>query len=144
MTNKEAIEELRDIYKEIDDVFIFTGDKKIEALDLAIKALEERTQGEWELHGMIYYCSVCGHECGESGDNFCGNCGAEMRSEPCSHDCDQCEHGVPIDGQFYDDGTPIKECSIRPKEQSEQEAKQYSLGYQDGFLDAKKMFGGDT
>lgn len=39
MTNKEAIEELRDIYKEIDDVFIFTGDKKIEALDLAIKAL---------------------------------------------------------------------------------------------------------
>lgn len=40
MTNKEAIKELRDIYKEIDDVFIFTGDKKIEALDLAIKALE--------------------------------------------------------------------------------------------------------
>lgn len=39
MTNREAIEELRDIYKEIDDVFIFTGDKKIEALDLAIKAL---------------------------------------------------------------------------------------------------------
>ena len=40
MTNREAIEELRDIYKEIDDVFIFTGDKKIEALDLAIKALD--------------------------------------------------------------------------------------------------------
>lgn len=38
-----------------------------------------RTQGEWKLHGMIYYCSVCGHECGESGDNFCGNCGADMR-----------------------------------------------------------------
>ena len=39
----------------------------------------ERPQGEWELHGMIYYCSECGHYCGESGDNFCGNCGADMR-----------------------------------------------------------------
>ncbi len=38
-----------------------------------------RPQGEWELHGMIYYCSNCGHYCGESGDNFCGNCGADMR-----------------------------------------------------------------
>lgn len=42
---------------------------------------EERPQGEWELHGMIYYCSECGHDCGESGDNFCGNCGADMRGE---------------------------------------------------------------
>lgn len=39
----------------------------------------KRPQGEWELHGMIYYCSECGHDCGESGDNFCGNCGADMR-----------------------------------------------------------------
>lgn len=39
-----------------------------------------RPQGEWELHGMIYYCSECGHDCGESGDNFCGNCGADMRN----------------------------------------------------------------
>lgn len=39
----------------------------------------ERPHGEWQLHGMIYYCSECGHECGESGDNFCGNCGADMR-----------------------------------------------------------------
>ena len=40
-----------------------------------------RPQGEWQLHGMIYYCSECGHECGESSDNFCGNCGADMRGE---------------------------------------------------------------
>lgn len=39
----------------------------------------KRPQGEWKLHGMIYYCSECGHECGESGDNYCGNCGADMR-----------------------------------------------------------------
>ena len=38
-----------------------------------------RPKGEWKLHGMIYYCSECGHDCGESGDNFCGNCGADMR-----------------------------------------------------------------
>lgn len=43
------------------------------------KKVLERPQGEWQLHGMIYYCSECGHECGESGDNFCGNCGADMR-----------------------------------------------------------------
>ena len=46
-----------------------------------LKGKEERPQGEWQLHGMIYYCSECGHECGESGDNFCGNCGADMRGE---------------------------------------------------------------
>lgn len=47
--------------------------------DLCLRASRERPQGEWQLHGMIYYCSVCGHECGESGDNFCGNCGADMK-----------------------------------------------------------------
>lgn len=44
MTNEEAIKVLREIYnKEVDDVFIFIGAKKIEALDLAIKALEDVT-----------------------------------------------------------------------------------------------------
>lgn len=43
--------------------------------------VEERPTGEWILHGMIYYCSNCGHDCGESGDNFCGNCGAKMKGE---------------------------------------------------------------
>lgn len=51
---------------------------RISAL-LYLALTEERPQGEWELHGMIYYCSKCGHYCGESGDNFCGNCGADMR-----------------------------------------------------------------
>ena len=40
---------------------------------------EERPKGKWNLYGMIYYCSECGHDCGESGDNYCGNCGADMR-----------------------------------------------------------------
>ena len=68
MTNKEAIGELQDIYKEIDygrDFFIFTGDRKMEALDLAIKALKEFKQGEWimqrhDLDGCFYTCSNCG------------------------------------------------------------------------------------
>ena len=39
----------------------------------------ERPQGEWKLHGMIYYCSECGHDYEQGGNNFCGNCGAEMK-----------------------------------------------------------------
>ena len=75
--------------------------------------------------------------------DFLALCESE-EEKVCQDNCDKCENGVPIDGQYYDDGTPICECSIRPTEQSEQESKQYALGYQDGFLDAKKMFGGDT
>lgn len=41
--------------------------------------VEERKQGEWKLHGMIYYCSECGHDYEQGGNNFCGNCGADMR-----------------------------------------------------------------
>ena len=40
-----------------------------------------RPQGEWELAGMIYYCSECGHYCEQGGNNFCGNCGADMRTK---------------------------------------------------------------
>ena len=89
MTNKEAIAELRDIYKEIDDVFIFTGDKKIEALDLAIEALRDSPRGEWlnvakltcqEYNGREYgECSIC-HKVREA-ENFCPHCGADMRGE---------------------------------------------------------------
>lgn len=47
------------------------------------KEMTARPQGEWKLHGMIYYCSVCGHDYEQGGNNFCGNCGADMRG-----DCD--------------------------------------------------------
>lgn len=40
---------------------------------------EQRPQGEWKLHGMIYYCSECGHDYEQGGNNFCGNCGARMK-----------------------------------------------------------------
>lgn len=55
----------------------WTEEMPIYIKDAMLEAL--RPQGEWQLHGMIYYCSECGHECGESGDNFCGNCGADMK-----------------------------------------------------------------
>lgn len=68
-----------------------------EALDLAIKALEERPQGEWIKDCDSCDCSNCYNSgarftrkdcsgicsnCGElqcCTDNFCPNCGADMR-----------------------------------------------------------------
>ena len=46
---------------------------------LPLMDLRPRPQGEWKLHGMIYYCSVCGHDYEQGGNNFCGNCGAKMK-----------------------------------------------------------------
>jgi len=40
----------------------------------------ERPQGEWKLHRMIYYCSECSRGV-ENQENFCPNCGADMRKE---------------------------------------------------------------
>lgn len=75
MTCKEAIEKLKEI-------LFMTGYK--EALELAIKALEERPQGEWidtgeklENYGKWYRCSNCEHT--DYYGNFCPNCGADMR-----------------------------------------------------------------
>lgn len=84
MTNKEAIKILNqqkypypEHYKDIE---VNT------ALDLAIKALEDRPQGEWvykefdEETGIrnSYFCSKCGYPQGQVYINFCGNCGADM------------------------------------------------------------------
>ena len=73
MTNSEAISNLNHIYG------IVSPDIQ-RSLDVAFKAMK-RPQGEWKLHGMIYYCSVCGHDYEQGGNNFCGNCGAEMRGD---------------------------------------------------------------
>lgn len=37
----------------------------------------------------------------------------EIGSFECNGKCDSCELGVPIDGQYYDDGTPIHECGYK-------------------------------
>lgn len=70
MTNKEAIA-------------VFKGFKFLpreqNAVDLAIKALEERPQGEWiKTDGNSFECSVC-HRLFDFDDNYCGYCGANMQ-----------------------------------------------------------------
>lgn len=75
----------KQIYELIDNaqaVETYTSEdivKYVSATEDLVRKKLERPKGKWELHGMIYYCSECGHDCGESGDNFCGNCGADMR-----------------------------------------------------------------
>jgi hypothetical protein len=46
---------------------------------LPLMDLRPRPKGEWKLHGMIWYCSNCGKDCEQGGNNFCGNCGAKMK-----------------------------------------------------------------
>lgn len=88
MTNKEALEILKtewDINAEIFDTNFH------EALELAIKVLEERPQGEWKHNNFDeHYCNKCGHYAlwSEEADgyyevqsNFCPNCGADMREK---------------------------------------------------------------
>ena len=95
MTNKEAISELEIMLKGCD------YDEQFEALDLAIKALEERPQGEWvvdgtmyrggEVSSITYRCSLCRRritwiniESGKTNEEFLQeypfcHCGADMR-----------------------------------------------------------------
>ena len=70
MTNKEAIANLNHIYG------IVSPDIQ-RSLDLAIKALEERPQGEWKCAGLVF-CNQCGRSHGTHKTNFCPNCGAKM------------------------------------------------------------------
>ena len=73
-----------------------------EALELAIKALEEKVKNE--KYGSELARIVAEHEEVMS---------REIGSFECDGKCDSCELGVPIDGQFYDDGTPIHECGYK-------------------------------
>lgn len=91
MTRSEAIEHLETIA-----IYSFQDgytDEARQALDMAIKALEEpeRKTGRWinaypdiEPNPMFMYgiCSVCGCEQAISNKlNFCPDCGADMRGE---------------------------------------------------------------
>lgn len=77
MTKKEAISNLNQIYG-------FVSSDIQQSLDLAIKALEERPQGEWidqdfdDLKISDYRCNQCGHYQDDI-TNFCPNCGAKMQ-----------------------------------------------------------------
>ena len=85
MTNKEAIERLKWAKLRIDNATY--SPETLEALDLAIKALEGRPQGEWIDYSNEGYveCPFCGSatNCEDNKDelHYCWNCGAEMRQE---------------------------------------------------------------
>jgi len=94
MTNREAIERLQrckrnlKLGKVIGAVSEESADERIEAYDLAIKALEERPQGEWKeitkgIDSNTYECPFCGRliNCDKPRLKlypFC-HCGADMR-----------------------------------------------------------------
>ena len=107
MTNKEAIKILRPLFEQCKGTnrcigyieHYFTKHEEM-ALDLAIKALEERPQGEWIEDSYVgFRCSECAHVAVEytvitkfpdgskvkGGDYnltpYCPNCGADMRGE---------------------------------------------------------------
>lgn len=87
MTNKEAIAILSPLVEQCKGTdgclgyieHYFSKDEET-ALDLAIKALEERPTGHWEKTGPnVYHCSHCGCVDSIGFANFCWLCGADMR-----------------------------------------------------------------
>lgn len=83
MTNKEAIKVLSALWSYKDPHYSETEIR--EALDLAIKALEARTQGEWiPIYPLTDKCSLCNGEALDFNDypyrsKFCPHCGAKMK-----------------------------------------------------------------
>ena len=98
MTREEAIDHLSVIAERMDDKgrMIYVGDVALEAVDMAIEALQERKVGKWigdngkevflDEFGNTEHsstCSVCGDwlvgsdEYGCRG-RYCPNCGARM------------------------------------------------------------------
>lgn len=78
MTNNEAIKNLEAIKKQFNK-YGFTH-----AIDIAIKALEDRPQGEWlpnytsQFRDPGRQCSLCGKVV-EFSENYCPKCGAYMK-----------------------------------------------------------------
>jgi len=89
MTREKAIitlEHYLDYWKMISDEEAFPIDDDIEALQMAIKALQEQKTGKW-IGGELGFCTCCGHE-GCASDiwdrctyTFCPNCGAYLEVE---------------------------------------------------------------
>ena len=84
MTNQEAIVWLKETKKHYGEYH----EKADEALDIAIKALEERPQGEWIIDGHHIRCNRCNeYICNTDREgniipnNFCPNCGAKMKQD---------------------------------------------------------------
>lgn len=90
LSNKEAIERLQMIL-DGDMTLYMMNEKDAKAVHHAIKALEERPKGKWELFEKrpcenLYMCSNCGHLIESMPDRLAENfkgcyCGARMESD---------------------------------------------------------------
>ena len=104
MTNEEAIEELKGL-QEFINITRLNGEIRVEAFDLAIKALEtgeiyitgedynlymegykagkkdfEPKQGDWnEIQAGMFACPFCGAMPHKLYKNYCAKCGAKMK-----------------------------------------------------------------
>lgn len=85
MTNQDAIKLIEHLKDEIVDL----SDNEIQAFDLAIKALEDKPQGEWKVYArqggipISDYCTNCKYEMRwyKNKYNYCPNCGAKMLNQ---------------------------------------------------------------
>lgn len=89
MTREEAIMMLVRIKDRI-NYEVTDAQKKMDALNMAIKALEKQSEGHWivrvfpEEHPFLaerHYCSVCGDWQTHGALKYCPNCGARMSGE---------------------------------------------------------------
>lgn len=80
LTREEAIKQI--IVEKVYIEDIPGSDKTVEALEMAIEALEEepRIKAEWIDLGAVFECSAC-HERSCCPGNYCPDCGADMRDE---------------------------------------------------------------
>lgn len=78
MTREEALRIIKDIREEMENA----RDKiAIEALDIAIEALQEPKQGEWIEEKEVGYYEIRCSKCNSRGDDrflYCPWCGARM------------------------------------------------------------------
>lgn len=85
MTNEYAKKVLTEL-RGYGDKFANIGFDRKEALDMAIKALEQqptRPTGKWidiGDEGLVFKCSLCGNK-KTIESNYCPNCGAKMEGE---------------------------------------------------------------
>lgn len=91
MTNEQALEILEHNWTKLVNLD-YTDEELGQALDLAIKALEDKSQGKWVGNKFDeHMCNKCGHyalyeeeadgQYYEVQSDFCPNCGAKMGGE---------------------------------------------------------------